>query len=338
MRLRFLVKCVTGVCTAGVFAAAVSSMSVASAAPRTSPAGNGHFSFALIGDMPYGPEGDQKFPNILAEINADRTLSFVVHDGDFKNGSSLCSDEVFHNRLDLFNSFVHPFIYIPGDNEWTDCHRANNGSYDPLERLAVLRTLFFPTDESLGMKTMTLDRQSAQPLYTNYRENVRWMVHDVLFVGLHIVGSNNNLGRNAANDAEYVARNAANLAWLHESFAVARSTSARAVMLIIQANPNFDLPATDPRRSDFNDFLAALQSETIAYGLPVVLVHGDSHYFRLDRPMIGTNSGRRVENFTRVETFGELDNHWRHVEVSPGSPNVFVFDQRIVAANLIPQQ
>ena len=119
MRLRFLVKCVTGVCTAGVFAAAVSSMSVASAAPRTSPAGNGHFSFALIGDMPYGPEGDQKFPNILAEINADRTLSFVVHDGDVKNGSSLCSDEVFHNRLDLFNSFVHPFIYIPGDNEWT---------------------------------------------------------------------------------------------------------------------------------------------------------------------------------------------------------------------------
>ena len=109
-------------------------------------------------------------------------------------------------------------------------------------------------------------------------------------------------------------------------------------MLIIQANPNFDLPANDPRRSGFNDFLAALQSETIAYGLPVVLVHGDSHYFRLDKPMIGTKSGRRVENFTRVETFGELDNHWLHVEVSPGSPNVFIFDQRIVAANLVRQQ
>ena len=54
--------------------------------------------------------------------------------------------------------------------------------------------------------------------------------------------------------------------------------------------------------------------------------------------MIGTKSGRRVENFTRVETFGELDNHWLHVEVSPGNPNVFVFDQRIVAASLIPQQ
>ena len=47
--------------------------------------------------------------------------------------------------------------------------------------------------------------------------------------------------------------------------------------------------------------------------------------------------GRRVENLTRVETFGENDNHWLKVTVDPTSPNVFVFDQRIVAANLVPQ-
>ena len=307
------------------------------AAPRTSSEGNGRFSFALIGDMPYGAEGDAKFPNLLADINSDRNLSFVVHDGDFKNGSSLCSNEVFQNRLDLFNSFSHPFIYVPGDNEWTDCHRANNGAYDPLERLAYLRALFFPTDQSLGQSTLTLERQSADPRYPDYRENVRWMVHDVLFVGLHVVGSNNNLGRNAANDAEYAQRNAANLAWLGESFDIAASGAAKAVMVIIQANPNFDLPAADPRRSGFNDFLSALETATIAYGRPVVLTHGDSHYFRIDKPLVGKKNGRRVENFTRVETFGETDNHWLHVAVEPGSPNVFVFDQRIVAANLVQQ-
>ena len=64
--------------------------------------GQGTFTFALIGDMPYGAEGDAKFPNVSADINADHQLSFVVHDGDFKNGSSLCSDAVFFNRLDLF--------------------------------------------------------------------------------------------------------------------------------------------------------------------------------------------------------------------------------------------
>src|SRR5262245_53822757 len=92
-------------------------------AARANPNGNGSFTFALIGDMPYGPEGELKFPNVVADINRDRTLSFVVHDGDIKNGSSLCSDDMFYDRLQRFNAIAHPLIYIPGDNEWTDCHR-----------------------------------------------------------------------------------------------------------------------------------------------------------------------------------------------------------------------
>ena len=301
-----------------------------SSAPRANPAGNGRFTFALIGDMPYGPEGEMKFPNVIADINADRTLAFVAHDGDIKNGSTVCSDEMFANRLDLFNQVSHPVIYVPGDNEWTDCHRANNGAYDPLERLAHLRSLFFPSPQSLGQRTLTLERQSAL-----FPENVRWVVKDVMFAGLHVVGSNNNLGRTPAADAEYAARNAATLEWLHDTFVEARLQEARAVMLVIQANPGFDVaPAS---RTGFNDFLAALEAETLAFRKPVVLVHGDSHYFRIDKPMIGTRSRRRVENFTRVETFGESDNHWLHVTVEPGSPNVFVFDQRIVTANLVAQ-
>jgi hypothetical protein len=295
--------------------------------------GNGRFTFALIGDIPYGPEGEAKFPNLQADINEDRSLKFIVHDGDFKNGSSLCSDAVFYNRLDLFNQFVRPLIFLPGDNEWTDCHRANNGSYDPLERLAFLRQVFFPTENSLGRQTMRLERQSSNPQYMKFRENVRWMMQSVLFVGLHIVGSNNNLGRVPAADAEYAERNTANLQWLRDSFTLARRERLRAVAIIIQANPGFELPAAS--RTGFNDFLAALEAETISYAKPVVLVHGDSHYFRIDKPMLGTQSRRRVENFTRVETFGENDNHWLHVTVEPGNPNVFIFDQRIVRANLV---
>lgn len=296
---------------------------------------SGRFSFALIGDMPYGPEGEAKFPNLQREINADRSLAFVVHDGDFKNGSSLCSDDVFFNRLDLFNSFRQPLVFVPGDNEWTDCHRANNGGYDPLERLAFLRTVFFSDDRSLGRRTLRLQRQSAGTDFPAYRENVRWSMHGVLFIGLHVVGSNNNLGRTPSADAEYAERNAANLAWLAESFARARATRSRAVMIVIQANPNFDLPASAPQRSGFNDFLAALEGETLLFGRPVVLVHGDSHYFRIDKPMIATRSQRRVELLTRVETFGENDNHWLHVTADRRNPNVFSFDQRIVTANLV---
>ena len=240
---------------------------------------------------------------------------------------------MFANRLERFNEIAHPLIYVPGDNEWTDCHRANNGAYDPIERLAYLRDLFFPTDESLGARTLTLERQSAEPQYALYRENVRWVVKNVMFAGLHVVGSNNNLGRTPAADAEYAARNAATVSWLHDTFDLATAQGHKAVMLVIQANPNFDLPPA--QRTGFNDFLAALEAETLAFEKPVVLVHGDSHYFRIDKPMLGTISRRRVENFTRVETFGENDNHWLRVTVEPGNPNVFVFDQRIVAANLV---
>ena len=153
----------------------------------------------------------------------------------------------------------------------------------------------------------------------SFRE-ARWVVGNVGFVGLHVVGSNNNLGRVPSGDAEYAERNAADLDWLHQSFALASAEGRRAMMIVIQANPGFELPAA--QRTGFNDFLAALQRETIAFGRPVVLVHGDSHYFRIDKPMIGTRSGRRVESFTRVETFGELDNHWLHVTVHPNNPNV----------------
>jgi hypothetical protein len=285
--------------------------------------------------MPYGPEGEAKFPSVIADINADRRLSFVAHVGDIKNGSSLCSDAMFQNRLELFNQFLAPFILVPGDNEWTDCHRANNGAFDPIERLAFLRNIFYPTSSTLGRRTFELTRQSDDPQFALYRENVRWVIHDVLFVGLHVVGSNNNRGRTPEADLEYAARNTANLAWLRESFAIASELRLRGVMLLLQANPNFELSATDPARAGFNDTLTALQAETLAYGRPVVLVHGDSHYFRIDKPMLGTRSGRRVEHFTRVETFGENDNHWLHATVDPTSPNVFAFDQRIVAANVI---
>ena len=291
------------------------------------------FTFALIGDMPYGPEGDAKFPNVIADVNADRRLSFVVHDGDFKNGSSLCSDEVFQDRLDLFNAFRAPFIYVPGDNEWTDCHRANNGAYDPLERLALLRTMFYPTERSLGRRTIRLARQSADPQYALYRENVRWAQERILFVGVHVVGSNNNLGRTPEADAEYAARNAANVAWLRSSFGIARARGYQAVMVIMQANPGFEL--LPGQRGGFNDTVGVIEAETLAFGKPVVVVHGDSHYFRIDKPLLGTASRRRIEQLTRVETFGENDNHWLHVTVDPNDPNVFVLSQRIVRANLV---
>ena len=54
-----------------------------------------------------------------------------------------------------------------------------------------------------------------------FRENVRWSHGGALFITLHVIGSNNNLGRTPVMDAEYAERTAANLAWMREAFALA---------------------------------------------------------------------------------------------------------------------
>lgn len=292
------------------------------------------FEFALIGDLPYNAEQEVQFARLMEEMNEAR-LAFVVHDGDLKSGSSLCSDALFLQRRELFESSRHPFIFIFGDNEWTDCHRASNGGYDPLERLATLRALFTEGNESLGRRTLLLERQSDDPRHVPFRENVRWRYGEVLFVGLNVPGSNNNFGRTPEADAEYVERNAANLAWLRESFARAVQNQDRGILIVIQANPRFDLPPTDSRRTGYNDFLAALETETLAFRKPVVLVHGDSHTFRIDKPMIGTTSRRRIERFTRVETFGSPDVHWLRAAVDPNDPELFRFQPEIVEENVV---
>lgn len=304
---------------------------------QESPRPSQRFEFGLMGDLPYTPEQEVKFPNLVTAMNQE-DLEFIIHDGDLKSGSTLCSNEMFEQRKALFQTFTHPFVFIPGDNEWTDCHRENNGRYDPIERLAKIRELFMVGDRSLGQRTIRLTRQSEQRQYRKFRENVRWTYGNVMFVGLNVTGSNNNLGRTPEADAEYTERNTADLAWMRESFAMAKRNRNAAIVLAIQANPNFELSADNPERTGFNDFLATLETETLAFKLPVVLVHGDSHNFQLDKPMYGSESERRVENFTRVETFGSPDVHWLRAIVDPNDSDFFSFEQEIVPANLVDHQ
>ena len=290
------------------------------------------FEFALIGDMPYSEEAATNlFPNLIRDVNrAD--LAFVIHDGDIKSGDTPCDDETFRRRFDQLESFKHPLFLTFGDNEWQDCGSNKTNRFDPLERLTKLREMFAGGDTSLGGRKLKLVRQSEDASFAEYRENIRWSYGDVLFAGFNIPGPANNYGK-----GEFKARNEANCAWLKEAFALAKKESLRGVMLIIQANPHFDLAATNQVRRGFNQWLKLLEEETLAFGRPVVLIHGDSHYFRIDKPLVGTTTKRRIEQFTRVETFGNPDVHWIRARVDPGDPNLFSFTIELVEENFVHQ-
>ena len=292
----------------------------------------GLFSFALIGDMPYSEEATDQFDHLIRQVNEDEYVRWVLHVGDIKSGGTSCSDSYFQSRLDQFQQFQRSFILIPGDNEWTDCHREAAGSFEPLERLEKFRSLFYPVPGlSLGNPEKTLVTQASSPGFGAYPEHVRWEEQGVVFMGLHILGSSNAMadfpGRSEADDREALERMEAAIAWMVEGFEHAHAMDSPGLFLMIHANPGFE---NRSEQSVYHDFLDALERETIRFGRPVLLAHGDSHYFRIDKPLVQTGSGGRIDNFTRVETFGAGDVHWLKVTVDPADQNVFMIEQRIV--------
>src|SRR5207253_1630792 len=125
---------------------------------------------------------------------------------------------------------------------------------------------------------------------------------------IHVVGSNDDLDPwtgigNAAvvpeQQAEFDARRAANQAWIDEAFDLAGKIDAVGVFIFTQADPGFEFAKGDPARKVFDPILDHLFARTVAFGRPVVFAHGDSHYYRTDKPALDT-AGHMIENFTRV--------------------------------------
>jgi hypothetical protein len=291
-----LVCCLVLSCTAAERSAA---------SPRPEPA----FEFAALGDTPYSPDEEARFIGLIAELNhAD--LAFAVHVGDFKSGWSRCSDEVFRQRLEWLEYSRHPFVFVPGDNDWADCWRGSAGSYQPIERLEKLRELFFSQPRSLGQRTIDLTRQGRAGSPHPYPEHARWEHRRVLFVTLNVPGGDNNFSRDRA---EFRARDAAGRSWLRESFHLARTRDLGGVVIMMQANL---WAATGPRRHGYAPLLATVLEETQNFSGEVLLIHGDTHRFRFDRPLINPETRKRVPNFTRIEVFGSPTMNWVRVSVT----------------------
>ncbi|MGH8975940.1 MAG: hypothetical protein ACRD0C_22360, partial [Acidimicrobiia bacterium] len=294
---------------AGIVAIAASGPGTSSTVPPARPncglptttttqpgSGGGSFQIGLIGDTGYTSDQESLFRRARSHMNTF-PLGFVIHDGDFKSGGSSCSDSRFRSARDTFNGFNAPFIYTPGDNEWSDCS-------DPLGRLDYLRDLFFSSSQSLGKTRITLTRQSGYP------ENARWVRGNVVFATVNLPGSFGT----SPSSSESSARISADVKWINAAFDQAEALGSPGVMIAWQDNP---FGSTEPKT------LAALKSRTRSFGKPVVLVHGDTHRFRIDHPWSD------VDNFTRVETYATTQSdRWVLCTVDPSSSRVFSFSSK----------
>ena len=308
-------------------------VTAAEAAPATpADSAHGNYTFAVIGDIPYGDAQIANFPKVIAQINADPAVQWVDHLGDIKNGSTVCSDEYFNMIKSDFDQFTDPLVYTVGDNEWTDCHRPNNGSYNPLERLAKIRQVFFPQPgRTLGQHSERVLSQADQGI----PENVRWEKADVSFAAADIIGSNDSLAPWTGNTAptpeqtaEVLARTSASLQEFHDAFAVARAHHDKAVALLIQADM-FDPTVPNPTFADYYGFqpiVAAIARESLAFDGPVYLFNGDSHVYNSDKPLTAGSKWLSfygittpVPNLSRITVDGSTNvNDYLRVTVNDG--------------------
>ena len=284
---------------------------------------NKKFEFIAFGDMPYRiPNDYPRFENLIKQINSEKP-AFSVHVGDFKSGSTPCSDEYFKRIYDYFGTFTNPLVYTPGDNEWTDCNRKAAGEYNPLERLALLRKMFFSSNESFGHKKLALNSQAENPQFSSYVENVSWEYGGVQFATIHLVGTNNNF-KESGDNTEFIEREKANLAWLEELYA--KAADKKGLVMFTQA----DMFYMGTGSSGFENIRLKLAELSKKYEKPVLLVNGDSHRFIVDKPLLNEDKRSTILNFTRLQVFGDADMASVKIMVDTNLKELFTFQELLM--------
>ena len=346
------------------------------AGSRLDGGNNGHandgrgdtYAIGLWGDLPYSDvQAPVGVPNLIADMNS-QDLAFTAHDGDLKAGNgtpgsttpTTCADALYTQALGYFNSLKAPAVFTPGDNDWTDCDRPSNGGFNSLERLdherqAVLQHAVHARpapDAPGGADDAALPRRERagpvrrEPPLDDRPRHLRDAEHPGLVQ--QPLRHQPRPGRGSGTQRRRHRVDAADVRRGDGAQAPSRSCSSRRPIqggtrptahALPSAIPN-TLAETDGQPDGYQSFLLALRTEVIAFGKPVAYVHGDSHYFRIDKPFLDS-AGQRLENFTRVETFGDHqengtnDVNWLKVTVDPSSREVFSYQPQIVPANKV---
>jgi hypothetical protein len=285
------------------------------------------FSFVALGDAPYNGERDYPvYRNLIKTINT-AAPAFSIFIGDIW-GIGECHDRSLQRIDAFFRLYEQPLIYTPGDNEWVDCGRRLSGAFAPAQRLQKLRSVFFKDGFSLGRSRMPLVRQSAVSKYKAYVENARWEKSDVLFVTLHIPGSSNGYRYDDPSSmTEASQRTAANIAWLRDSFRIARERDMKAVVLAYHAEM-FGPAAPTAAPGPYTALLREIRLASDRFARPVLLVHGDAHQYKIDRPLMelqGESSTSLHANITRLQVFGSPEIKAVKIGVDIDTPWVFSF-------------
>lgn len=273
----------------------------------TRPASKPSFTFAVMGDVPYGLSDEElrhEEATLGKQLKAlNKTdVPFVVHLGDIKKGAPPCEPGVYKTVSTILKTSAHPLFIIPGDNEWNDCK-------DPTDAWNLWTKHFMRFDET-WTHDLGVSRQE------NREENFAFKYKGALFLGINLPGGK------VHDWEEWEARIADNVKWLKAQFANHRNDTESAV-LFAHANPGkLENGEFSYNTHAFRPLIEYLDSGTATdYPKPILLLHGDGHKWIKDHPF--PNAGKRI---TRIQvTQGGLESPL-HVEVrsDPTTPFFFI--------------
>jgi hypothetical protein len=265
-------------------------------------------------------------PAYITAINGDKDVSMVLHTGDIHSGKQYCTQAYDTSIYSQWAAFKAPLVYTPGDNEWADCHKKKEGggaynattglidyvfdsssslvNYaggDPVANLELVRSVFFAAPGKTLGGSMTVHTQAqeydpAHPTDSSYVENVWFEKSGVLFVTLNIPGGSNNATdpwygvptMNPAQQTLVANFTGAAMRWLDTAFTKAAANGDKGVVIMEQADMwDLDgLTMANQHLTQYKQYVDKIAGLTTTFAKPVLLINGDSHFYRSDNPLM----------------------------------------------------
>lgn len=310
----------------------------ARAAPASPRTGGDPYAFAVLSGVIASADDEPQARRLLDAIARDRSVSFIVYEGNLKGPKEACRDQLYEQRNVLFATSRVPLVLLPGQYDWAACGTRDAGAYDPVERLDFLRQNVFTEPASPGANPLPLTRESEVARFHPYRENVRWIRDDTVFIGLNAPAPNNRYLTAGGRNGEFEDRAIANAFWIDHAAEYAKRRKARALVVFLEGDPQFDryerserfgwLRFNRPRvRDGFREFKRALVKAAAVFRGSIVVVHPSGEPladgFRIDRPL-RDDKGELVGNLTRVAIAPHTRlTHWVRIGVDAAKQPMF---------------